>query len=337
MILRSAPPTAANDDFEPLTIVDIEQARRLIEPHVIRTPAVSWPGYDVAPLLAAGTRISAKLELLQRTGSFKARGAMVNLLSLTEEQKRRGVTAVSAGNHAIATAWAAKFAGVSAKVVMIGTANQRRIELTRSFGAQIVMATNAQEAFATADRLVTEEGRVMIHPFEGRRTASGTATVGAELVEQIPDLDAVIVPIGGGGLIAGVASAVKLLNPTCAVYGVEPTGADSMHLSFRAGSPQSIEKVQTIADSLGAPYALPYCYEATRRNVDGLVLVDDDDLRAAMRLTFLDAKLAVEPAGAAALAALLGPLRDHLAHQHVGLIVCGSNIDTETFARLRTT
>lgn len=213
MILRSAPPAAANEDFEPLTIVDIEQARRLIETHVIRTPAVPWPGYDVAPLLAAGTRISAKLELLQRTGSFKARGAMVNLLSLTQEQRRRGVTAVSAGNHAIATAWAAKFAGVSAKVVMIGTANQRRIELTRSFGAEIVMATNAQEAFATADRLVAEEGRVMIHPFEGRRTASGTATVGAELIEQIPDLDAVIVPIGGGGLIAGVAVLLRGHSP----------------------------------------------------------------------------------------------------------------------------
>ena len=153
-------------------------------------------------------------------------------------------------------------------------------------------------------------------------------------MEQATGLDAVIVPIGGGGLISGVASAVKLANPACQVFGVEPIGADSMHRSFRAGEPQPIDRPATIADSLGAPYALPWSYECTRRQADGLVLVDDDDLRAAMRLTFLDVKLAVEPAGAAALAALLGPLHDTLAGKHVGLIVCGSNIDTESYARL---
>ena len=334
MILRSTPPTAMPADFEPLTLDDIAAVRRMIEPHVILTPAVPWPGYDIAPRLASGTRVSVKLELLQRTGSFKARGAMVNVLSLTPDERASGVTAVSAGNHAIATAWAAKFAGVSAKVVMIGTPNPRRIELTESFGAEIVMAANAQEAFAAADRIVADEGRVMIHPFEGRRTALGTATVGAEFLEQVADLDAVIVPIGGGGLIAGISSAIKLLRPMCEVFGVEPVGANSMYRSFAAGAPRSIEMVNTIADSLGAPYSMPFSFESARRNVDGLVMVDDAQLREAMRVTLLDAKLAVEPAGAAALAALLGPLRDHLAGKHVGLIICGSNIDVETYTRL---
>jgi threonine dehydratase len=319
--------------FEPLTLDEIHQARELVAEHVLVTPSIRWPGEELPKLLGPSTRVSAKLELLQRTGSFKARGALVNMLNLTEAQRSRGITAVSAGNHAIAAAWAAQIVGVRAKIMMISTANPRRVELANSFGAEIVMSGSAQEAFAAADALVLAEGRTLIHPFEGRSTALGTATVGLEFMTQTPGLDAVIVPIGGGGLIAGVAAAVKLINPSCLVFGVEPEGADSMHRSFVAGEPRSIEQVTTIADSLGAPYALPFSFELTRRNVDGLVLVSDEQLRSAMRLTFLDAKLAVEPAGAAALAALVGPLRDQLNDAHVGLIVCGSNIDLQTYQK----
>ncbi len=321
----SAPPS--------LTLEEIRAAQALIAEHVLVTPAVRWPGTGLAGLLAEGTTVSAKLELLQRTGSFKARGALVNVLRLTPEQRERGITAVSAGNHAIAAAWAAQMVGVPAKIMMINTANPRRVELANSFGAEIIMSGSAHEAFAMADELVAKEGRTLVHPFEGRQTALGTATVGLEFMEQVPSLDAVIVPIGGGGLIGGISAAVKLVNPKCQVFGVEPEGADSMHRSFAAGEPRSIEKVATIADSLGAPYAMPFTFGLTRANVDDLVLVNDAQLRAAMRLTFLDAKLAVEPAGAAALAALVGPLRDRLAGQHVGLIVCGSNIDMHTYYR----
>jgi threonine dehydratase len=319
--------------FEPLTLLEIQAAASLIAEHVLVTPSITWPGDDLMKLLAAGTKVSAKLELLQRTGSFKARGALVNMLKLTADQRVRGITAVSAGNHAIAAAWAAQMVGVPAKIMMINTANPRRVELANSFGAEIVISGSAQEAFAAADALVLSEGRTLVHPFDGRSTALGTATVGLEFMTQVPDLDAVIVPIGGGGLIAGVAAAVKLVKPSCLVFGVEPVGADSMSRSFAAGKPQSIEKVATIADSLGAPYALPFTFELARRNVDQLVLVSDDELRSAMRLTFLDAKLAVEPAGAAALAALVGPLKDRLEGTHVGLIVCGSNIDMQTYQR----
>ncbi len=319
--------------FEPLTLAEIREAQALVAEHVLVTPSISWPGEELPKLLGAGTRVTAKLELLQRTGSFKARGALVNMLKLTNEQKDRGITAVSAGNHAIAAAWAAQMVGVPAKIMMINTANPRRVELANSFGAEIVMSGSAQEAFAAADALVISEGRTLVHPFEGRSTALGTATAGLEFMTQVTDLDAVIVPIGGGGLIAGIAAAVKLVNPSCLVFGVEPEGADSMHRSFAASEPKSISKVSTIADSLGAPYALPFSFELARRNVDHLVLVSDDQLRSAMRLTFLDAKLAVEPAGAAALAALIGPLRDRLEGAHVGLVVCGSNIDMQTYQR----
>ncbi len=320
-------------EFDPLTLAEIRDAQVLIADYVLVTPSVTWPGTELPQFLAAGTRVSAKLELLQRTGSFKARGALVNMMRLTDDQKVRGITAVSAGNHAIATAWAAQIVGVPAKIMMINTANPRRIELANSFGAEIVMAGSAKEAFAAADALVVNEGRTLVHPFEGRLTSLGTAAVGCEFLEQVPSLDAVIVPIGGGGLIAGISAAVKLINPDCLVFGVEPHGADSMHRSFAAGSPRSIEKVATIADSLGAPYAMPFTFGLAKANVDDLVLVSDEQLREAMRLTFLDAKLAVEPAGAAALAALVGPLRDRLAGMHVGLIVCGSNIDTDTYHR----
>lgn len=188
-------------------------------------------------------------------------------------------------------------------------------------------------AFERVKQIEEQEGRTFVHPFEGPRTALGTATLGLELAEQVPDVQAVIVPIGGGGLCAGVAAAMKLARPECRVYGVEPEGADSMRRSFAAGSPQPIEAVRTIADSLGAPHAAPYSFALCRRYVDELVLVSDDALRRAMALLFSSAKLAVEPAGAAATAALCGPLRERLAGLRVALVVCGANIDAVTFSR----
>lgn len=318
----------------PLTLDEIRLTARRLGDHVVRTPVHRLQSPEVEELLGASTETWLKLELLQRTGTFKARGALLNVLELSETARKQGVTAVSAGNHAAAVAFAAATAGISAKVVMFKSANPMRVQLCRSFGAEVVFAENAHAGFELAGRLAEQEGRTLIHPFEGRTTALGTATVGLELCEQIPGLDAVIVPIGGGGLCAGISSAVKLLAPRCEVFGVEPEGADSMHRSFAAGEPRSIERVATIADSLGAPYALPISFELCRRNVDGLVLISDVEMRSAMRFLLRNAKLAVEPAGAAATAALLGPLKERLRGKRVGLIVCGSNIDSATYARL---
>jgi threonine dehydratase len=318
----------------PLTLDEIRLAAGRLADHVVRTPVHQLRSPEVEETLGATTDTWLKLELFQRTGTFKARGALLNVLALSEQQREQGVTAVSAGNHAAAVAFAAATAGVSAKVVMFKSANPMRVQLCRSFGAEVVFAEDAHTAFELGARIAEQEGRTFIHPFEGRTTALGTATVGLELCEQISGLDAVIVPIGGGGLCAGVASAVKLLAPGCEVFGVEPEGADSMHRSFAAGEPRSIERVATIADSLGAPYALPISFELCRRNVDGLVLISDAEMRAAMRFLLRNAKLAVEPAGAAATAALLGPLKQRLRGKRVGLIVCGSNIDSATYAHL---
>lgn len=310
----------------------IRAARARLGDLVVTTPVRRL----VSPLVErrlAKTEIILKEELFQRTGSFKPRGALCVMLDLPKDALDRGVTCVSAGNHAMATAYAARVLGTTAKVVMPRTASPFRIAGARELGAEVELVDDVHQAFDRVRQIESTEGRTFVHPFEGPKTALGTATVGLELVEQAGELDAVIIPIGGGGLAAGLAAAVKQLSPRTAVYGVEPTGADSMHRSFAAGSPQSIEAVRTIADSLGAPHAAPYSYALCRRFVDELVLVDDDQLRDAMLLLFSSAKLAVEPAGAAATAALLGPLRERLSGKRVGLIVCGANIDAATFSK----
>lgn len=300
---------------------------------ILRTPVRRWDDPPLQAAVGPGTEVWLKEELFQRTGTFKPRGALAVMLDLPPEALARGVTAVSAGNHAMAVAYSAAALGSSAKVVMPRSASPLRVSKCRAYGAEVELADDVHAAFDRVAAIAEEEGRTFVHPFEGPKTALGTATVGLELMEQLSGLDAVVVPVGGGGLIAGVAAAVKLMRPATRVYGVEPAGADTMHRSFRAGSPQRIEGVRTIADSLGAPHAAPYSFALCRRYVDDLVMVDDDALRRAMHLLFHSAKLAVEPAGAAATAALLGPLRQRLEGCRVGLVVCGANIDGVTFAR----
>jgi threonine dehydratase len=316
----------------PPTLAAIRAARERLGDRVIETPVVRWRGQAIEALLGPETEVLLKLELFQYAGSFKPRGALTVMMSLDREALARGVTAFSAGNHAMAVGYAAQVLGTTAKVVMPKNANPARIEGSRAYGAAIELVEDVHEALARVRAIEAEEGRAFVHPFEGPLTALGTATLGLELCTQAPGLDAVIVPIGGGGLCAGVATAVKAMEPRCLVLGVEPEGADSMHRSFASGKPEGIDRVRTIADSLGAPHAQPYSFGLCRRFVDELVMVDDDALRGAMRLLFQGAKLAVEPAGAAATAALVGPLRERLRGKRVGVIVCGSNIDPATFA-----
>jgi threonine dehydratase len=315
------------------SIERIRAARARLADRIVTTPVREWRDRGIELLLGEETRVFLKEELFQRTGSFKPRGALSVMLDLAPEVLARGVTAVSAGNHALAVAYAARSLATTAKVVMPRTANRFRVDGCRELGAQVELVDDVHKAFERVREIEATEKRTFVHPFEGPLTALGNATLGLELCEQVPDLDAVIVPIGGGGLCAGVALAVKQISPRTSVFGVEPEGADSMHRSFKAGSPQAIDAVRTIADSLGAPHAAPYSFELCRRYVDELVLLDDDALRAAMRLLLTSAKLAVEPAGAAATAALCGPLRERLRGRRVGVLVCGANIDPASFAK----
>jgi threonine dehydratase len=279
-----------------------------------------------------GGEVWLKLELFQHTGTFKARGALNSVRHLSAEAMRHGITAVSAGNHAVAAAFAAKQMGVSVKVVMIKTANPARVERARSLGAEIVIAEDGPTAFRLVDEISRDEGRALVHPFEGPFVAQGAGTLGLEFAEQVPGLDAVIIAVGGGGLCGGAAAAIRQLSPTTQVFGVEPEGANSMQQSFAAGAPVTLPAISTIADSLAPPMALPYGYAACRQYVDEIVTVSDAAIRGAMRAIFEDLKLAVEPAGGAATAALLGPLKARLAGKKVGIVVCGSIIDIDSFA-----
>jgi threonine dehydratase len=316
------------------TLADIRATQTLLAPHLVRTPTVPWASPTLTRLLGEQARLFLKLELFQLTGTFKARGALTWALSLTPEQKARGITAVSAGNHAIAAAFAAKAVGAPARIVVLKSANPLRLAMARDLGADIRIAENGPEGFAIADRLVKEEGLTFIHPFDGPNVARGTGTLGAEIADDVLELDAVVVAVGGGGLASGMARAIKLLQPSCKVYGVEPVGAPSMRRSFDAGAPVKLDRIDTIADSLAPPMALPYGFELARAHMDDIVLVDDEAMCAALALLQAEARLAVEPAAAAATAAAMGPLRERLAGKRACLVICGTNIDAETYGTL---
>jgi len=324
-------------EFQVPTVDDIRANRARLGDLVTTTPVRLVRDDALGAIVGEATRVWLKEELFQRTGSFKPRGALSVMLDLDAASLAKGVTGVSAGNHAISLAYSARILGTTAKVVMPVTADPYRVRLCEDFGGVIEFAANVHEAFDRANEIAAAEGRSFVHPFEGPKTALGTASIGTELVEQVQraggSLDAVIVAVGGGGLSGGVACAVKQMLPTTLVYAVEPEGADTLSRSIATGSPMGIEAVRTIADSLGAPRCEPYSFELNRRFVDEVVLVTDEQIREAMRVLFGSAKLVSEPAGAAALSALMYPLRNRLDAMSVGIVVCGANIDPESFAR----
>jgi threonine dehydratase len=312
-------------------IEEIRALRDRLAEQTLRTPVIRCAAIEES--LGDGTQVIAKLEFLQRTGTFKARGALATLHGLSANELDSGVTAVSAGNHAIATAFAARTMGTTAKVVMTRSSNPFRVAACKSYGADVVIADDVHQAFELVQEIRDKEKRFFVHPFEGPSVALGTGTVGLEICEQVAEFDAIVIPVGGGGLIGGISNAVKQLRPDVEVIGVEPEGADSMHRSFESGKPENIPEVHTIADSLGAPFALPYSFGLARSNVDRLVKVRDSELQWTMGFLFHAMSIAVEPACAATTAALLGPLRESLSGKRVILVMCGSNIDWETFSR----
>jgi threonine dehydratase len=306
---------------------EVQHAAAWLHGKAIRTPMHPWEQ-------AGGeSKVWVKMECLQHGGSFKYRAALLHLEKMDPEARQRGITAVSAGNHAIAVAMAARQFGTTARVVMPVTANPFRVARCEALGAVVDLVPDVHQAFVRVKEIEETEGRTFIHPFEGPTVALGTGTVALEMLQTVPVLDALIVPIGGGGLAAGMAAYAKQIRPEIAVWGVEPKGADSMQRSLEAGKPVGIEKVQTLADSLGAPFAMPYSFGLCQHYLDGVVTLEEAEFVEAMRLAFTEWKLALEPAGAASLAALRGPLRHTLRGKRVGLIACGSNIDPDTFFR----
>ena len=281
---------------------------------------------------AAGVLLHLKCESLQRTGSFKARGALNAMMQLSAAERARGVVTVSAGNHAQSLAWAASLVGASSIACMPEGASRSKVDATQGYGGAVELVPGERvRAFERANEIAAA-GRVMVHPFEDARVAAGAGTVALELLEQAPDLDAIIVPIGGGGLIAGLAVAAKAIRPGLQIIGVEPEGAATMHAALAADAPKTIAP-KTVADGLAAPMVGAMTLEAVKRYVDGLVLVTDDEILSAMRDLMSYAKLVVEPAGAAAVAALLSGKARFKAGASVAVIISGGNVDLD---RLKT-
>jgi threonine dehydratase len=303
-------------------IAEIRDAFRAIAPHVHRTPMVTSAYLGGR----CGARVSLKLELFQKTGSFKARGVVNTLRQLGDDERRRGVISLSAGNHAQALAWGAARLGIAATIVMPLTAMPSKVEATRGYGGEVVQT--GEDLLATAQALAAEGGLTLVHPFDDRRIIAGQGTTGLELVEDAPDVDVVLVACGGGGLISGVAAAVKALRPSARVIGIEPEGGDVMTRSLAAGSPQRLERLTTIADGLAAPFAGTLTFAHARALVDEWRVVSDAAIVDAMRVLMTRVKVVPEPAGAAAIVPLLAGSLRLRPTEHVVAIVCGGNIDT---------
>jgi threonine dehydratase len=313
------------------TLQDILDAAERIKSGVLRTPCTP----SVPLSLAAGCEIFCKLEHLQRTGSFKERGARNALLNLPEEKKRRGVITASAGNHALGLTYHARLLEIPVTVVMPRFAPLTKVSNCQQMGANVILdGTNIDEARQQAMKLVERHGFAYINGYDHPDVIAGQGTLGLEVLEQVPDLDAMIVPVGGAGLIAGVAVAIKSQKASVEIIGVEPRRAASFEAARKAGKPVHVKMEPTLADGLAVPCVGENAFAIARKLVDRHVLVDEHELaRAVLRLMELE-KAVVEGAGAAALAPLLANLLPELRGKKVVLPLCGGNIDTNILGRI---
>ncbi|HSM61511.1 MAG TPA: threonine/serine dehydratase [Longimicrobiales bacterium] len=306
-----------------------EDARARIAGFVHRTPLL----HSRTLSERVGAPLYLKCENLQRTGASKVRGALHRLLRLTDDERARGVVTISAGNHAQAVAWAARTARVRAVVVMPEHASRAKVDASRGYGAEVVLHGDARAAFARAFELAEERGLRFVHPFDDEEVVAGHGSCALEILEDLPDVEAIVVPVGGGGLISGIAAATAAVRPGVAVWGVEPEGADAMARSLAAGHAVHLERVSTVADGLAAPMAGTLNHALVAAHGRGVVTVGDARIVEAMGLLLERTKLLTEPAGAAGLAGLLdggipvpeGP---------VAVILSGGNVDMTTLARL---
>tara|TARA_A100001011_G_scaffold154120_1_gene162568 strand:- start:800 stop:1771 length:972 start_codon:yes stop_codon:yes gene_type:complete len=282
------------------------------------------------------SNIYFKCEFLQKSGSFKARGAINNIISQDKNNFNKGITAVSAGNHAIAASFVANLFQLNNKIFLYESANQHRIKICKNYGANIKF-TNPKQAFVDAEN-AQKEGYYFIHPFDGPYTLQGSATLGLEITEYFKilgkKLDYLIISVGGGGLISGVSSYVKQIFPDTKIIGVEPEGARGMSDSLNLGKPLDNIKVNTIADSLSAPLHMKYSFDVAKENIDEMITVSDEEMKKYMLFAFDNLKLMLEPACVAGLAAIKNKLRNKLKNKNSLVILCGSNIDKITWNEL---
>lgn len=311
------------DLAEAVTLADIRAARDRIMPFLHRTPMLE----SATLSRMTNTSLGLKAEIFQKTGSFKARGALNALMQLTDEQKARGVVAFSAGNHGQGVAWAASLVGTRAVVFMPQTATPTKVEAIRGYGAEARFSPTMEGIFPFVEAYQQEHGMTFIPPYAAPEIIAGQGVVGLEILEDAPDVDTVVVPVGGGGLIAGTAIAIKSQRPDVRVIGVEPEGSCIVRKSLESGRCEQATEIHSIADGLAAPFAAELTQAIIHRYVDDVVLVSDDEIASALRILLDRCKVLVEPAGAAATAALL---TGKAAQQQGGRaisVLSGGNID----------
>jgi len=306
----------------------VRAAAARIRPLAKRTPVLTSPEFDAA----AGARVFFKCENLQTGGAFKIRGASNLILSLAPADLARGVVAFSSGNHAIAVATAARHAGARATIVMPEDAPRTKLETTRALGAHIVTYDRLRASReAIAARIREETGAVLVPPYDHPMIMAGQGTAGLELLEDVPDLEALIAPVGGGGLLSGCATIARALRPSIRLFGVEPADGNDTFLSLQAGQRRSIPLPHTIADGLRSPQPGELTFPILQQNVEQVALVSDDEIRAAVGFLLSRLKILVEPSGAVGAAALLSGKLPPLAGK-VGVILSGGNLDLDQLA-----
>lgn len=315
-----------------LTIALIKEAAARITGRIHRTPVLTSRSFNEA----TGKEVFFKCENLQRAGAFKIRGATNKILSLTKEEKRRGVAAFSSGNHAQAVALASREAGISAIIAMPDDAPKAKVAATQAYGAEIVFYDRLkQDREGVAIEIAEREGRVMVPPYDDYLILAGQGTCGVEFLEEVPDLDCLLAPCSGGGLFAGVSTAAKALNPRIRCFPVEPESADDTRQSFLKGERISIPPPPTIADGLRVQSPGTLTFPVLQKTAEDVLTVSDDEIIETIRFFLFRMKLLVEPSGAAAAAAVLANRLPKDARR-VGVILSGGNIDTELLSQLLT-
>ena len=313
-----------------ITYQDVLDAQKRISPNIVHTPLLRAGALDKK----LGCKVYLKAENFQVTGSFKIRGAVNCILTLSEDQRKRGITATSTGNHAQGVACAAKLLGIDAVIVMPENCNPVKLANTRSYGAKVILAgTKLAERDAKAAELVKTEGRTFVHPYANDFVRAGQGTIALEILEDEPQMDAIVVPIGGGGLISGIATAAKAICPSIRIIGAEPQGARRYSISRSEGKPVLLDNVgQTIADGTRTEEADPENFEIIEKLVDDLVSVSDTSIREAMWTMLSDAKLAAEPSSSMGAAAALDRSLNVSPDDRVCFVISGGNNDLSLLA-----
>ncbi|MCE7736523.1 MAG: threonine/serine dehydratase [Candidatus Heimdallarchaeota archaeon] len=308
-----------------ITLAEINDAKELLEGKIVRTPLI--PSLSIGKSM--NIDLNYKAELYQTTGSFKLRGVLNKLSKLTDDEKAKGIVTISAGNHGKAVAHAANMMNIKATVIMPDFAPINKIESIKNYGSE-VMQTESSNLMSLLNKTIEERNLTLIHPFGDLDILCGPGTLGLEILEDTNNtVNVVIVPIGGGGLISGVSASIKLSNPNVKIIGVEPTGANVMSQSLAQNKVVTVDKLDTIADGLAAPFTSDQTLAHTKKFVDKIVLVSDDEIRSAMKALILQDRIVAEPAGATGLAALLANKIDIDENQKIVCVLSGSNVDYE--------